>query len=963
MVTMTKTSSSNTDENGHLVILHLSDLHFGNRDARNEMGRISEALIAAAHLSEIKPDLCVFSGDMAFSGSQAEFALGTKWLETLMKPWPETKLFVVPGNHDVVRLEAKMLLRQVYETEQVYDKERSNLTLTLQHLENFQKWARDLRGVFGDRMLSDWEDLFISKAAFSKNGRTIRLIGLNTALLSCLDDDMNKLVQDVSALNGALPSVPNSSDAIIVIGHHPLNWLAPWNSAEVGRLLKQVSGAHLYMHGHRHETSALSFASGTGERLTTLESGAAYQGSNWPQYFAFHELKFSLREIQPVTFALAPSSGKWIVDSELSESFVAPIPGELPPAEAKEKAHPAEARPAREGVKDVNQQHSDDEAPGDPSRDRIELEAHRIVNAAQKIHPNVVLAMDGAIAKSVQLYRYQNRIKEVDSIIRKVSSRINRGESTYGVGSLEDVCGLRYSVLFQSDLPVLIERLLEVAFQKSPRSIFRAQIGAKVTIHTSRPEKDPLAVTKAVQDVLQRSGVKHAIEVRQRATGYSSVHIVLRHTSKRWDGDVEGMPVEFQLRTGLEEYWGQLDTQLRYKLHRGVVDAAAWQKHLNVLKAQFDAMIQYVDLIRETAENSEASTATKSAMPHTFEQGESSLSFSTAEAIMSELKGLPDDILSRLKEAFVLWEEADAGRQFGGDPNRNRRAADAFEAIRKTDTARIKDRTLRSLFEYSIRMERAYMLLCADDPADVATAGEIYQDILESRPGDPTVQLRLGQVHMHRREFESASQLFEASAESSQKEARNGKSDEMMRIFDYAHLNKGLCNFRIFEGAADIDVRRTAIRNAIMSARIIVETGHSLRLQENALNDMVYYAWEERRLDPRVNLTLSDGDYEKYADRLIELLQTSFKADPDFRLGDTLVRVLVDRGRQEEAKTTAQTVCVLLEKAAKERGGENLLADPTEYGSKWMSKVSAMLRNEDERDAFFYSFRVWDPSP
>ena len=62
------------------------------------------------------------------------------------------------------------------------------------------------------------------------------------------------------------------------------------------------------------------------------------------------------------------------------------------------------------------------------------------------------------------------------------------------------------------------------------------------------------------------------------------------------------MPVEFQIRSGLEEFWGQLDHKLRYETNRGAVGNVAWQRHLNVLKAQFDAVIQYVDLIKETVD-------------------------------------------------------------------------------------------------------------------------------------------------------------------------------------------------------------------------------------------------------------------------------------------------------------------------------------------------------------------------
>lgn len=930
-------------------ILHLSDIHFGNRDPRNEMGRISEALIAAAHTSNTVPDICVFSGDMAFSGDVPEFAAGTKWLKNLLEPWPDTKIFVVPGNHDIVRIDANLLLRQAYESEELFDQEKNKLGQKLQHLDGFCQWIEELKNYFGSRLLSTWEDRFVSSASFQLYGRKIRFVGLNTALLSCGNDDIGKLVQDVSKLNGALPTTIDESELVVAVGHHPLDWLVPWNRTEVERLLKQRTGAHIYMHGHRHQAATMSFGNGAGENLTTLEGGAAYQGSQWPQYFALHTLAYSRREILPSTFALAPSSGKWIFYPELSEPFIASIPQALPDARTRESSLPEFDDPATLSA---------DNSIDIPTHERIELDAHRALEATRSIFTDLVSTMDDAIGKSVAIYGKKNRTKEFDSIIRKVSTRLVKGDPAYSVGALEDICGLRYSVMFQSDLPLLIERLLEIAFTRR-NPIFRYSAGAKVTIHTSRPENDPLAITNNVKEVFERSNVAHRIEIRQRDTGYSSVHIVLRHVAKRWAGDKDGIPVEFQLRTGLEEYWGQLDTKLRYSVHRGAVDDHAWQKHLNVLKTQFDAMIQYVDLIRETARTSDLGQRSKGKnYAQGIEHGESSLSFSTSDGILNELAALPENIMSRLKEAYTLWESADASRQFGGVPSRYRKAADAFEALAEMYTFRIKDEALRRQFHYRMNMERAYLLLYTEDARDVAIASDIYSELLAERPNDATIHLRLGQVKMANREFETANTYFEAAAKNAPIEAQSGSNEEMMRILDFALLNKGLCNFRIFEESPKGQAGRAAISVAIRSAQAVVKAGHGAEVRENAMNDMVYYAWEERKTNAGHPPTLSDDEYDRYSNELIDSVTETLKTAPNFRLGDTLVRILSDRKRVEEAREAADLVCTLLEKAAKERNNQNLLADSPKYGSKWTSKISAALRNEDERDAFFFSIAI-----
>jgi 3',5'-cyclic AMP phosphodiesterase CpdA len=71
-----------------LRIAHLSDLHFGDENAR--------ALEAATDwLAERRPDLVVVSGDLTRFGERREFAAAAAWLRRL-----RSARLVTPGNHD-----------------------------------------------------------------------------------------------------------------------------------------------------------------------------------------------------------------------------------------------------------------------------------------------------------------------------------------------------------------------------------------------------------------------------------------------------------------------------------------------------------------------------------------------------------------------------------------------------------------------------------------------------------------------------------------------------------------------------------------------------------------------------------------------------------------------------------------------------------------------------------------------
>jgi hypothetical protein len=202
-----------------LVILHVSDAHFGQPDERNETARITDALVTACHNQELVPDICIFSGDLSYSGEDTQFISGARWLTKLLEPWPNSALFLVPGNHDVVRGNANLILRHAFDTEQSFGTSRENLTTRLGHLSNFFSFHSSLKASFDKRLISDWSGPWGCEGRLTKFKRPIRVIGMNTSLLSCHNDDRGKLVQDISALNTFLGKHRLSGECVIVVGH------------------------------------------------------------------------------------------------------------------------------------------------------------------------------------------------------------------------------------------------------------------------------------------------------------------------------------------------------------------------------------------------------------------------------------------------------------------------------------------------------------------------------------------------------------------------------------------------------------------------------------------------------------------------------------------------------------------------------------------------------------------------
>lgn len=330
-----------------ITILHVSDVHFGYRDPVREQGRIVEALIEAAHDHVVgkgrnRPDICVFSGDLAFSGSNEQLKTGEVWLSKLIKPW-KCGLFVVPGNHDIQRppkdsremADIKAYLRGAARSQKEYDKlrETSDTIGNPQLLTHFFGWHQELQKRL--RVISDWKDQkFACYFNNTINGMPTHLIGLNTAIFSCDDDDVGNLVADIRSLNELFQKARSKSELIVVVSHHPIGlsrgkkerWFVKWNDEHLQTLLLQSRGAHLYLHGHLHESSGTTMSLRTGQHLAFFGAGAAYQGPKYPQKFAFYDVDFVKGEIKPWAYSYDNDSSDWVEAPKESRSVKAVLP-------------------------------------------------------------------------------------------------------------------------------------------------------------------------------------------------------------------------------------------------------------------------------------------------------------------------------------------------------------------------------------------------------------------------------------------------------------------------------------------------------------------------------------------------------------------------------------------------------------------------------------------------------------
>jgi len=95
-----------------MLLIHISDIHF-------RLDEIGTAMDPNHHLRNVllrdaknmcdrlgaTPDLLAISGDIAYAGNKQEYDFALQWLEKFCKQCGLKKenIFVIPGNHDVVR--------------------------------------------------------------------------------------------------------------------------------------------------------------------------------------------------------------------------------------------------------------------------------------------------------------------------------------------------------------------------------------------------------------------------------------------------------------------------------------------------------------------------------------------------------------------------------------------------------------------------------------------------------------------------------------------------------------------------------------------------------------------------------------------------------------------------------------------------------------------------------------------
>ncbi|OWK25033.1 hypothetical protein AJ87_14905 [Rhizobium yanglingense] len=284
--------------------------------------------------------------------------------------------------------------------------------------------------------------------------------------------------------------------------------------------------------------------------------------------------------------------------------------------------------------------------------------------------PRLHEALIEKASPSERCYAIKSRTKSSERIADIIQSA-GQDEIPKALSRIPDICGLRVVTAYQNQVPGTVARiisLIESDFNGDPSLGFSKDLSIDVEITEPRPEGEHSALSDAVRLATQE--FHRLSEPTRRNRGeFSMVTITARVIKPSTSAKV--LPVEIQVRSGMEDVGAELDDRLRYG--RGNGEGVSWMKHLNVLRGLIDGLVGYVDVIQKHAQDDPVVVPSSSVQVKSVRSGREQLQL---------FQDLPDELRVKLENAFAIWEQAQSARgSQGGMPGLFRHAADAFSNV------------------------------------------------------------------------------------------------------------------------------------------------------------------------------------------------------------------------------------------------------------------------------------------
>lgn len=284
--------------------LHLSDLQIGHPNAKRRhampllLRSLGDDVQRHEELGIARIDAIFITGDIAWNGKREHYADAREYLLELAESAmiAPDRIFTVPGNHDVdrdtdkVRNIKRMLLayRDGLDGAGTIDDELADVAsraLFIQRQAAYLDFAAALSTTTSQNATPPEPRLYWRRHVQAHDGRDIRIIGLNTALLAGDKHDRGKLHLGMTPFKEMLHDV-NEDELVIGLSHHPFcgRWLADERDVEREARLR----THLHLSGHVHDAESEDHRRGGGAGMLRITTGAVSTGTDTPPDFGYN---------------------------------------------------------------------------------------------------------------------------------------------------------------------------------------------------------------------------------------------------------------------------------------------------------------------------------------------------------------------------------------------------------------------------------------------------------------------------------------------------------------------------------------------------------------------------------------------------------------------------------------------------------------------------------------------------
>ena len=339
------------------TLLHVSDFHFrcGGQhefDCDLVLGPLVEELKKIKEEGSWCPELVLCTGDIAFSGASAEYARAEAFFDNLLDAidLERSRLFVVPGNHDVDLSKIDVAHRTIARSLSYRDHDEFREEL-LKAGSDFSRFLEIANRVFDDdeafqgllqkfpgyieftqslgRPFGQDRHCF-SELVQLESGLVVGIMGLNTAWLfagkgKALEQmqqlmGMRPLLRACDAIKRQQEETKRGIDLTIVMYHHPLDWLYEGERGTIKATLGQQTD--LLLEGHQDSPEQQFYewvmpSKAEVKRTVVLQEGPAYDGSHCPNRIEFVRCEIGCRRkaIEVRSIVYDRPTRKWVSDS------------------------------------------------------------------------------------------------------------------------------------------------------------------------------------------------------------------------------------------------------------------------------------------------------------------------------------------------------------------------------------------------------------------------------------------------------------------------------------------------------------------------------------------------------------------------------------------------------------------------------------------------------------------------